>query len=42
MAVSPPPKLRLGSEARRRGIVEAALPLFARKGFDGTTTKEIA
>jgi len=42
MAVSPPPKLRLDSEARRRGIVEAALPLFARKGFDGTTTKEIA
>jgi AcrR family transcriptional regulator len=28
--------------ARRRQIVEAAMPLFARKGFDGVTTKEIA
>lgn len=42
MAVLPAPRLRLDSEARRRGIVEAALPLFARNGFDGTTTKEIA
>jgi AcrR family transcriptional regulator len=33
---------RLDSEERRRGIVAAALPLFARKGFAGTTTKEIA
>ncbi len=33
---------RLDSEERRRGIVEAAMPLFARKGFGGTTTKEIA
>jgi len=32
----------LDSEARRRRIVDAALPLFARKGFAGTTTKEIA
>jgi TetR/AcrR family transcriptional regulator, transcriptional repressor of aconitase len=34
--------IRLDSEERRRGIVEAALPLFARKGFTRTTTKEIA
>ncbi|HXP76045.1 MAG TPA: helix-turn-helix domain-containing protein [Stellaceae bacterium] len=42
MASSPAPRLRLDSEARRRRIVDAALPLFARKGFAGTTTKEIA
>ena len=42
MAISPAPRPRLDSEARRSGIVEAALPLFARKGFAGTTTKEIA
>lgn len=34
--------IRLDSEERRRAIIEAALPLFARKGFAGTTTKEIA
>jgi TetR/AcrR family transcriptional regulator, transcriptional repressor of aconitase len=34
--------IRLDGEERRRGIVEAALPLFARKGFARTTTKEIA
>jgi len=33
---------RLDSEERRKAIVEAAMPLFARKGFGGTTTKEIA
>lgn len=33
---------RLGSEERRKAIVEAAMPLFARKGFAGTTTREIA
>ena len=42
MAASPLPRLRLDSEARRQRIVDAALPLFARKGFAGTTTKEIA
>ena len=35
-------RLRLESTERRRAIVAAAMPLFARKGFDGTTTKEIA
>jgi AcrR family transcriptional regulator len=34
--------IRLDSEERRKAIVVAALPLFARKGFSGTTTKEIA
>lgn len=34
--------IRLDSEERRQGIVDAALPLFARKGFAGTTTREIA
>ena len=33
---------RLDAEGRRAAILEAALPLFARKGFAGTTTKEIA
>jgi AcrR family transcriptional regulator len=33
---------RLGSEERRLGIVQAAMPLFARSGFAGTTTREIA
>ncbi|MBP2297650.1 TetR/AcrR family transcriptional regulator [Azospirillum picis] len=33
---------RLDSSARRRAILDAALPLFARKGFAATTTKEIA
>jgi AcrR family transcriptional regulator len=35
-------KERRTSEERRRLIVAAAVPLFARKGFAGTTTKEIA
>jgi len=34
--------IRLDNLGRRRGIVDAAVPLFARKGFAGTTTKEIA
>lgn len=33
---------RLPAEERRRQIVEAAAELFARKGFQGTTTREIA
>lgn len=35
-------RVRLGAEERRKAIVEAAMPLFARNGFAGTTTKEIA
>ncbi|CAO3434957.1 TetR/AcrR family transcriptional regulator [Azospirillum doebereinerae] len=33
---------RLDSAARRKAILDATLPLFARKGFAATTTKEIA
>jgi TetR/AcrR family transcriptional regulator, transcriptional repressor of aconitase len=33
---------RLDGDERRRAIVQAAVPLFARKGFAGTTTKELA
>jgi AcrR family transcriptional regulator len=34
--------LRMDGEERRKAIVAAALPLFAKKGFVGTTTREIA
>lgn len=33
---------QLDSEERRKAIVRAAVPLFARKGFAGTTTRELA
>ena len=33
---------RMDAADRKRAIVEIAMPLFARKGFAGTTTKEIA
>lgn len=33
---------RLDSDERRNSIVAAAVPLFARRGFAGTTTREIA
>src|SRR6266436_8692387 len=33
---------RLDGDERRKTIVSAAVPLFARKGFAGTTTKELA
>src|ERR1700756_3304110 len=33
---------RLDSEERRKAIVTAAVPLFARSGFAGATTKELA
>jgi AcrR family transcriptional regulator len=36
------PSPRLDSDERRIVIVRAAVPLFARKGFAGTTTREIA
>jgi len=32
----------MDAAARKRAIVETAMPLFARKGFIGTTTKELA
>jgi TetR/AcrR family transcriptional regulator, transcriptional repressor of aconitase len=34
--------VRMDNEGRREAIVAAAVPLFARKGFAGATTKEIA
>lgn len=34
--------LRLSPEERRRAIVDAAMPLFAEKGFAGTTTRDLA
>jgi len=33
---------RLDNDGRRRAIVTAAVPLFARNGFAGTTTRELA
>jgi AcrR family transcriptional regulator len=33
---------RLDSDERRQAIVDAAVPLFARNGFGGTTTRELA
>src|SRR3954453_21480393 len=35
-------KPRLTSEERRASIVQAAIRLFAEKGFRGTTTRELA
>lgn len=35
-------KKKLSAEERRDSILEAAVPLFARCGFRGTTTREIA
>lgn len=34
--------MRLTTEQRRRQLISAAMRLFALKGFDGTTTREIA
>ncbi len=33
---------RLSAEDRRQQIIRAAIALFAQKGFEGTTTREIA
>jgi AcrR family transcriptional regulator len=38
----PAPSPRLDAEERRARIVDAVMPVFARKGFAGTTTKELA
>ncbi|MGA2182797.1 MAG: TetR/AcrR family transcriptional regulator [Bryobacteraceae bacterium] len=42
MAESLPQTSRMPGQDRRRQLIETALDLFARKGFEGTTTKEIA
>jgi AcrR family transcriptional regulator len=34
--------MRLSAEVRRRAIVEAVRDVFAEKGFDGTTTRDLA
>lgn len=36
------PSTRLSSKERRTSIIEAVLPLFAKKGFHGATTRELA
>ena len=42
MPVNDPRTQRLPASDRRRQLVETALDFFSRKGFGGTTTKEIA
>lgn len=37
-----PPEKRLCAQERKMSIALAAMPIFARKGFKGTTTREIA
>lgn len=37
-----PPTSRLSSEDRRVQILEAAIPVFAEKGFQATTTRDLA
>jgi TetR/AcrR family transcriptional regulator len=41
-SVAHPQNHRLPSEDRRRQLIDTALSFFARQGFEGTTTKEIA
>src|ERR1700712_1609442 len=36
------PHARMSGEDRRRQLIEIAIDLFSRRGFAGTTTKEIA
>jgi len=38
----PKPRRRLAAQDRKDSIARAALPLFARKGLDGVTTRELA
>ena len=40
--VNKPKQTRLSGPERRRQIIEAAAALFSKKGFSGTTTREIA
>ncbi len=37
-----PPPARMSAVERRRQLIEVAIDLFSRKGFGGTTTREIA
>ncbi|MES1258802.1 MAG: TetR/AcrR family transcriptional regulator [Acidobacteriota bacterium] len=38
----PHPQTRMAGEDRRRQLIEVAIDLFSRRGFAGTTTREIA
>src|SRR5436305_11870802 len=38
----PHQQIRMSGEDRRRQLIEIAIDLFSRRGFAGTTTKEIA
>jgi len=38
----PPKRQRLSGRDRRQQIIETAMKLFSRQGFEGTTTREIA
>jgi len=42
VGVTQPQHHRLPAEDRRRQLLDTALDFFSRKGFEGTTTKEIA
>src|SRR5579863_882302 len=42
MSEAPRPASRMNAGDLRRQLLDAALELFSRKGFGGTTTKEIA
>ena len=41
-ATTKPDHPRMSGEDRRRQLIDVAIDLFSRKGFSGTTTKEIA
>lgn len=40
--LQPPPRARMSGTDRRNQLLDAALEVFSRKGFEGTTTKEVA
>lgn len=42
LPASPAPHQRMSADDRRRQLLETAIDLFSRKGFAGTTTREIA
>ena len=35
-------RTRISAEERRASIINAVMPVFAKKGFAGTTTKDLA
>jgi len=42
LQIQPQPRPRMSGNDRRNQLLEAALEVFSRKGFEGTTTKEVA